>query len=153
MKQCFEDISRDINRTFHTDRFLEDKGITELTNVLEALSYINLDTGYCQGMNFIAGTLIYTFDSDETAFWMFLAMLKHCEVTNLFVRNMPDYDLRVFQLNHYVKLYFPDIFYHFKNNKIPFDLLYSKWFITLFSSYLNFEVTAHCWMYFIVVNM
>jgi hypothetical protein len=152
LKQCFEDISRDINRTFHVDRFLEKSGLQELTNVLEALSFINTEIGYCQGMNFIAGTLIYIFDSDEKAFWAFLALLKNYEISQLYTRNMPDYDLRVFQLNHYVKLYFPDIYYHFKNNKIPFDLLYSKWFITLFSSYLNFEVTSHSWMYFILVR-
>lgn len=64
---------------------------------------------------------------------------------------MPDYALRVYQLNYYVKQYFPDIYYHFKNNRIPVDLIYSKWFLTVFSSYLSFDILSLCWTLFIVV--
>jgi hypothetical protein len=110
-----------------------------------------MDVGYCQGMNFIAGALIYIFDSDERAFWYFLAFLNNYDIRNLFVKNMPDYNLRVYQLNHYVKKYFPDVYYHFKNNKIPCDLFYSKWFITIFAAYLGFDVVSQCWLYFVIV--
>ena len=150
LKISFDDISRDINRTFHNERF-DEKGKIELTNVLESLSYVKRNIGYCQGMNFIAGALIYIFDCQETAFWIFLSFLDNYEITNLFVKNMPDYNLRVFQLNYYVKIYFPEIYYHFKNNMIPFDLFYSKWFITIFSSYLDFNLLSQCWLYFTIV--
>jgi hypothetical protein len=150
MEKPLEDIAKDINRTFHTDRF-DESGRRELSNVLEALSFVRKDVGYCQGMNFIAGALINIFDSEEKAFWYFFAFLNNYDIRNLFVKNMPDYNLRVYQLNHYVKKYFPDVYYHFKNNKIPYDLFYSKWFITIFAAYLGFDVVAQCWLYFVIV--
>ena len=64
---------------------------------------------------------------------------------------MPDYPVRVYQLNHYVKIYLPSIFNHFKNNKIPFDMIYSKWLITVFSQYLTPDLLNIVWTYFIIV--
>ena len=57
-KKVLEEISRDINRTFYTDKFTKGNGINELQNILNALAFIRPEIGYCQGMNFIAGALI-----------------------------------------------------------------------------------------------
>jgi hypothetical protein len=63
---------------------------------------------------------------------------------------MPDYNIRVFQLNHYIKKYLPDIFYHFKKNQINPDIFFSKWIITIFSSYLPFKTLAQVWDIFLI---
>ncbi len=44
-------------------------GQASLRRVLRAYSLYDIDVGYCQGMNFIAATLI-TFMEEEEAFWM-----------------------------------------------------------------------------------
>ena len=64
---------------------------------------------------------------------------------------MPDYAVRVYQLNFYVQKYLPEIFYHFKKNKIPFDILYSKWLISIFSQYISFDYLVIIWTFFIIV--
>jgi hypothetical protein len=64
---------------------------------------------------------------------------------------MPDYAVRVHQLNFYVQKYLPEIYYHFKKNKIPFDMLYSKWFITIFTQYLPFDYLEKVFTLFILV--
>jgi hypothetical protein len=75
-----------VGRTFHNDRFQNGDLKNELTRVLECLSYIERNTGYCQGMNFIAGSLICLTDSEERAFWIFLIFLKNFEMENIYVR-------------------------------------------------------------------
>ncbi len=86
MKVSFDDISRDVRRTFHNERFHEGKLEEELTRVLEAVCYYKIDIGYCQGMNFIAGALICLTDDEEKAFWIFLVFLSEYEMKNIFIR-------------------------------------------------------------------
>jgi hypothetical protein len=65
---------------------------------------------------------------------------------------MPDYAVRAFQLNHFFKLYLQDLFNHFKKQKVPFDMIYSKWILTIFSQYLPFELLKLVWNFFIIVK-
>ena len=49
-----DEINRDINRTFYTEKFVEGNGKKMLINILTALAFFRPEIGYCQGMNFIA---------------------------------------------------------------------------------------------------
>lgn len=55
-------------RTFPTHPFfrLGSKGEIMLTNILQVISLVRVDIGYCQGMNFITGTLIFGRISSKT---------------------------------------------------------------------------------------
>jgi hypothetical protein len=64
---------------------------------------------------------------------------------------MADYSVRIFQFSFYFKKYMPDLYYHFKNQNIPNELLFSKWILTIFSFYLPFDVLSHVWTLFILV--
>ena len=64
---------------------------------------------------------------------------------------MPDYGVRSYQLNFYLRKYLPEIYYHFKKNKIPVDLIYQKWLITIFSQYVTFENVTQIWTLFFIV--
>lgn len=63
---------------------------------------------------------------------------------------MPDYAVRLFQMNYYFKKYLPELFYHFKKNEITADFFFSKWILTIFSSYLPFDSLCIVWDVFIV---
>jgi len=82
----FDDISRDVNRTFHNDRYKSGSLRDELTRVLEAISYMKKEIGYCQGMNFIAGALICLCNCEEKGFWILLILLNKYELNNLFIK-------------------------------------------------------------------
>jgi hypothetical protein len=86
VRSVFEDIGRDVHRTFHDRKFVVEGGLDEMQRVLEAISYIKQDVGYCQGMNFIAGALIYFLLDEEKAFWIFLKFLKEYDMTSLFTQ-------------------------------------------------------------------
>ena len=144
-----EEINRDINRTFYTAKFVEGNGKKMLINILTAIAFIRPEIGYCQGMNFIAGALINFIDNEEKCFWIFLSFIDNIEMNFLYLKNMPDYSIRVYQLNHYIKEYFPELSFHFKKNQINPDVFFSKWILTIFSNYLPFEVLYKVWDVFI----
>lgn len=66
---------------------------------------------------------------------------------------MPDYSIRIFQLNYFIKIYLNDLFLNFKENQIDSDIFLSKWVITVFASYLPFNTLAKVWDIFIVVSI
>lgn len=80
------EIKKDLNRTFHTGKFVTEDGQNELKRVLTAIAYIRPEIGYCQGMNFVAGALLFFTNDEELAFWLFLSLLDSMELNSLFVK-------------------------------------------------------------------
>ena len=150
IKASIEYIRRDVDRTYYNDYFIKGEGKNELTRVLESMCTVKGSVGYCQGMNFIVGAMIYLLKSEINGFYMFNCLLNSYELSTLFEYNTPDYNTRVFQLNYYVKKYLPQVFHHFKNNNLSFDLIYSGWFLTLFSNYYDIEQLDFPWTCFII---
>ena len=145
-----QEIERDINRTFYTEKFKKGNGKKMLINILSALAFIRPEIGYCQGMNFIAGALIDLIEEEEKIFWIFLSFIDNIDLNLLFLKNMPDYSIRVFQLNYYIKIYFPKLFNHFKKEQINQDIFFSKWILTIFANYLPFNKLYKIWDIFII---
>ena len=53
-------------------------------------------------------------------------------------------------MNYYVKKFLPNLFYYFKKNSINADIVFSKWILTIFSSYLPFETLSVVWDIFLI---
>ena len=81
-----EEINRDLYRTFHEGKFNTQEGQDELGRVLTAIAYIRPEIGYCQGMNFVAGGLLYFMESEELTFWIFLSLLDTMELNSLYYK-------------------------------------------------------------------
>ena len=147
-----EEISRDLGRTFHENKFTTPEFLSILERILCAISYIRPEIGYCQGMNFVAAALLELMDDEELSFWIFLNFLDDIELNSLYFENMPDYNIRIFQLNFYIKKYIQPLFNHFSKFQINPDLILSKWILTIFSSYLPFDMLSKVWDVFILDN-
>ena len=152
MKISLDFIVRDIDRTFHTKFFDEEKGKEGTKRILEALCTIDQNEGYCQGMNFIIAALYYLLRNEPKCFYIFNCMLNSnlYQYNRLFADNTPDYHCRVHQINYYVKKYIPEVYYHFKKKEIPFDIIYSRWILTFFGNYLNLDKLDFPWTCFFV---
>ena len=81
---------------------------------------------------------------------MFSNLIQKYELTSLFAYNTPDYGIRVYQLNYYVKKYIPSVYYHFKNNDLSFDMIYSRWLLILFANYLDINRLDFPWSYLFI---
>ena len=145
-----QEIERDISRTFYTEKFKKGNGKKMLINILSALAFIRPEIGYCQGMNFIAGALIELIDEEEKIFWIFLSFIDNIDLNLLFLKIMPDYSIRVFQINFFIKIYYPKLFIHFQNQQINSDIFFSKWILTIFANYLPFYKLYKIWDLFII---
>ena len=152
MKVSLDFIVRDIDRTFHTIFFEDQNGKEGTKRVLEALCVIDQNEGYCQGMNFIIGALYYLLRNEPQCFYIFNSILNSnlYQYNRIFADNTPDYHCRVHQINYYVKKYIPEVYYHFKKKDIPFDIIYSRWILTLFGNYLNLDRLDLPWTCFFV---
>ena len=152
MKVSLDFIVRDIDRTFHTIFFEDQNGKEGTKRVLEALCVLDQNEGYCQGMNFIIGALYYLLRNEPQCFYIFNSILNSnlYQYNRIFADNTPDYHCRVHQINYYVKKYIPEVYYHFKKKDIPFDIIYSRWILTLFGNYLNLDRLDFPWTCFFV---
>jgi hypothetical protein len=56
-----------------------------MKRVLEAIGFCLPDIGYCQGMNFIASTLLGVLEDEELAFWIFMNLLVKRDMRTLFL--------------------------------------------------------------------
>ena len=143
-------IKRDIDRTMYTEFFLKEGGKQQLSNILQRMCAVPGNVGYCQGMNFIVGSMLTLFRNEIKTFYIFSCMIQTYDLINLFAYNTPDYGIRVYQLNYYVKKYIPSVYYHFKNNNLSFDMIYSRWLLTLFSNYLEINRLDFPWTCFFI---
>jgi hypothetical protein len=150
IKDSLEFIKRDIDRTFYTDFFIKEGGKAQLLNILERMCAVPCNVGYCQGMNFIIGAMLSLFRKETITFYCFNCMIQTYDLINLFAYNTPDYGIRVYQINYYVKKYIPSVYHHFKNNNLSFDMIYSRWLLTLFANYLEINRLDFPWTCFFI---
>ena len=150
IKDSLDFIKRDIDRTYYNDYFINEGGKSKLNNILERMCAFPGNVGYCQGMNFILGAMLYLLRNEVKTLTMFSCMIQSYDLINLFAYNTPDYGIRVYQLNYFVKKYIPNIYYHFKNNNLSFDMIYSNWLLTLFTNYLTFDQLDFPWTCFLI---
>ena len=149
-KKVCDEIGRDLHRTFYIEKFRTGNGRDMLKNVLTAVGFVRPEIGYCQGMNFIAGALVNLIDDEEKSFWIFLFFIDNIQLNLLYLRNMPDFLIRVYQLKKLIEFYLPKLGNHLKRNQINLDLFFSKWLLTIFSNYLPFDVLYKVWDVFII---
>jgi hypothetical protein len=85
-----------LKRTFTTARVSSKEGQDEMMHVLETIAYVMPDVGYCQGMNFIAGTLVSMTCNEEISFWLFLILLINKDTKMLYLPGVPELHLKNF---------------------------------------------------------
>lgn len=141
------DIDKDIPRTFmvRSDLSLQQS----LRRILIAFASGHSDVGYCQGMNFIAGTLLVVLKDEEKAFYALEGLFRRLQLDSLFKPGVPDLLKRHFQFGYYLKQCFPDLSAHFKRIGVTSGIFVDKWCMGLFSSYLPMETLLKAWDVFL----
>lgn len=137
------EIQKDIPRThLITNNKKEQK---QLMGILIALAYIKPSIGYCQGMNFLGAVLLKIVKSEEIAFLLLLGMIKKWDMENMYVPGVPDLSLREYQMDYYLNTIVPDLYSHFRKVGITNGFFISRWFMTLFSTYLPLDTLVRVW--------
>jgi len=129
------------------DELLRAKGgQASLRRVLRAYSLYDTDVGYCQGMNFIAATLI-TFMEEEEAFWMLVVVMNEqpTNMRGLFGENMQQTQQILDTSEKLIKDFLPVLYKHFEKENIHITMFVTQWMLTVFTSSFPFDLVVRVW--------
>ncbi|XP_073995401.1 growth hormone-regulated TBC protein 1-A-like [Rhodnius prolixus] len=141
-----EMIRTDLPRTFPDNIFFNsgDEYQEQLFRVLVAYGHHNKVTGYCQGMNYIAGLLLLVTKSEESTFWLLKTLVE---------RILPDYysntmdglltDIDV--ISELVSSKYPAVNAHLSQLGLPWPVVLTKWLVCLYCEVLPTETVLRIW--------
>lgn len=103
--KCEDIILRDVNRTFPAHDFFRDDGSGQesLYKVSKAYSVYDQEVGYCQGLSFIAASLLLHMPEEE-AFSVLVSIMYDYGLRELYKANFENLSLRLFQMTRMLKV-------------------------------------------------
>ena len=124
-------IEMDVTRTSVKSSENEKETKNNLINVLCAITQINNEINYYQGMQYIVLFLMELYGEEE-AFFLFLALLLNTEYPLLFEKNLQKLKIFFYVFKRIISLFEPELNSFLNINNLPVDLFLSPWFVTLF---------------------
>lgn len=118
--KCENTILRDINRTFPAHKFFKEssgQGQDSLYKCSKAYAVYDEEVGYCQGLSFIAASLLLHMPEEE-AFSVLVAVMFDYGLRDLYKLGFENLYLRLYQLNRLMKDQLPDLYEHFINTGV-----------------------------------
>lgn len=105
--KCEDIILRDVNRTFPAHDFFRDEssGQESLYKVSKAYSVFDEEVGYCQGLSFIAASLLLHMPEEE-AFSVLVSIMYDFGLRDLYKANFENLSLRLSQLTCMLRVSF-----------------------------------------------
>ncbi|XP_020818651.1 ecotropic viral integration site 5 ortholog isoform X3 [Drosophila serrata] len=141
---CEKVIRRDIARTYPEVDFFKEKdgpGQEALFNVIKAYSLHDREVGYCQGSGFIVGLLLMQMPEEE-AFAVLVQIMQQHRMRHMFKPSMSELGLCMYQLESLVQEQIPDMHIHFQQQGFQTTMYASSWFLTLYTTTLNVNLSC-----------
>ncbi|XP_031617570.1 ecotropic viral integration site 5 ortholog [Contarinia nasturtii] len=141
---CEKVIRRDIARTYPEHDFFKEKdglGQEALFNVMKAYSLHDREVGYCQGSGFIVGLLLMQMPEEE-AFAVLVQIMQQHRMRDMFKPSMAELGVCMYQLENLVQEQFPDLHLHFQSQTFQTSMYASRWFLTLYTTSLNLQLSC-----------
>ena len=142
------EIQRDIVRTMPSHpKFAVSSGAPgeqnriKLFNLLRAVSSAEPAVGYCQGMNFVAATLLLNLNMHpNNSFLVFLTILTSFHYKNLYSPAVPLLPLRMFMFSRLVRQHVPQVWHHLNSKTFSVEIFANQWIMTLYSYYVDPDI-------------
>lgn len=154
-KDLEEVISMDVQRSYQS---LTHVASETLANLLRTYAFYNPDIAYCQGMNYLAGTLLIQLQDEGLAFRCFVGLIERYNMHSLLVSNLPRLKLFFYQLDRLVGILLPSVHEVFKEEMVSSSHFAAPWFLTLFASLYQGStsrvgVLFRLWDFFLLVRI
>ncbi|XP_037949810.1 rab GTPase-activating protein 1-like isoform X2 [Teleopsis dalmanni] len=133
---CETVIQRDIHRTFPAHKCFKESGGSgqdALFKVSKAYAVYDSEVGYCQGLSFIAASLLLHMP-EEDAFCVLVALMYDYGLRDLYKQGFEVLYLRLYQLDRLIKDQLPKLHEHFLVCGVETHMYASQWFLTLFTA-------------------
>lgn len=150
--KSYEDIiAMDIIRCYASQPKVSPMALQDL---LKAFAYYNQDVGYCQGMNYLAGTLYYLLQDEENTFICMVGLFEKFHLDTIYSPDLPRLKLLLYQLDRVISILMPDVHKLFRIEMIESGHFASSWFISLFAVLLQNkpELLIDLWSWFLFVR-
>ena len=108
-----------------------------LKNLLKTYAFYNEELGYCQGMNYVVGTVFLQLQDEDLTFKALVSLIDKFQMKELFISSLPKLKLFFYTLDRIVAITLPELHEKFKEVSICSGHFSSPWFITLYSSVLQ----------------
>lgn len=130
-------ILRDVHRTYPAHENFRTGSSSSLLDslfkVCKAYPVYDEEVGYCQGLSFLVAALLLHMP-EEQAFCVFVRVMRHYGLRDLFRNNFDELYLKFYQLEHLLEDHMPDLHQHFANIGIEPFTYASQWFLTVFTA-------------------
>ncbi|PNF22091.1 hypothetical protein B7P43_G08891 [Cryptotermes secundus] len=133
---CEDVIQRDINRTFPAHDFFKEAGglgQDSLYRISKAYAVHDSEVGYCQGLSFLAATLLLHMP-EEQAFCILVKLMYDYGLRDLYKDGFESLYVRLYQLNRLMQEQLPQLWQHFSEKGVESHMFASQWFLTLFTA-------------------
>ncbi|XP_073843236.1 GTPase activating protein and centrosome-associated isoform X2 [Musca autumnalis] len=134
--ECENVIMRDIHRTFPAHKCFRETGGSgqdALFKVSKAYAVYDSEVGYCQGLSFIAASLLLHMP-EEDAFCVLVTLMYDYGLRAQYKQGFEALYLRHYQLERLIKDQLPKLHEHFLNCGIETHMYANQWFLTLFTA-------------------
>ena len=152
-------IKKDLNRTINENNITEMKRTLSdrnekkdiLYRVLRVLSNIDIECGYCQGINFITEFLLEISDYNEyETFYMLISLFSknfdnNFNIRGFFINKFPLLECYLYIFDHILEKENPEINNHIKKMEIPHEAWIGKWIQTLYTICLPYYLNYRIW--------
>ena len=141
-----EDIEKDLGRTFPQHQFFtaNDDGINSLRRVLQAYAVHNPEVGYCQALNFLAGTMLL-YMAEEDSFWLFVTALDTLLPRDYFTKSMVGVYCDQVVLSHMISLHLPEVYEVLEREHLQLPLITVSWFMCCYVNTIRHDVALRIW--------
>lgn len=143
-------IQRDLNRTFpENPGFKEPIMQNNLQDILMAYCLYRPEVGYCQGLNYIVGSLLLATQKPdgellpEHCFWLLVALLDIIPDYHSIKMSCLNTDCLV--LDQLITKKIPKTHSKVSSFGLPLQMFVTKWFVCLFVDILPFHTVLHVW--------
>lgn len=150
-------ILRDVHRTYPAhENFQSGAGSSSLLDslfkVCKAYAVYDEEVSYCQGLSFLVAALLLHMP-EEQAFCVFVRIMKHYGLRDLFRNNFDELYLKFYQLEHLLEDHMPDLHQHFQRIGIEPFTYASQWFLTVFTAKFPLNAVFHIMDIFLLDGM
>ena len=128
-------IQLDLGRTYPDEAYFGEgrPGRAALERVLTGFSKYDPHLGYVQGMNFIAGALLWHC-SEPDAFWLFVSLMEDFNLRENYMASLPGLSKHCQIISLLLMEYLPRLHLHFSEHRVIAEMFATDWCLTLFGS-------------------
>ncbi|XP_049885004.1 rab GTPase-activating protein 1-like isoform X2 [Pectinophora gossypiella] len=138
-------IQRDIARTFPAHDFFREAGglgQDSLLRMARAYAVYDIEVGYCQGLSFLAATLLLHMP-EEQAFCLLVRLMYDYKLRELYKDGFEALYMRLHQLDRLMEEQLADLRAHFQMLGIEPHMFASQWFLTVFTARFPLPLVYH----------